>query len=196
MKNIFKLLAGAALLGAVASCSINETPVFEEKMSFVYVDEAAITCQEDAGTIRIPVKQAAVQPYKAVVVYEAQNGKAELGTDFALKDDAAVLTFDGVHREAYIDIDIIDHPGEFTNTMDFAIKLVSVNNHNLGDSDICNVTIKDNDHPLSDILGTYTATGLNSKGEELSWTTLIKEDPEDLTVVWIDNLSIGGVDLA
>ena len=29
----------------------------------------------------------------------------------------------------------------------------------------------------------------------MSWTTTIKEDPEDLTVVWIDNLSIGGLDL-
>ncbi|MCK9436646.1 MAG: hypothetical protein M0Q12_05500, partial [Synergistaceae bacterium] len=63
----------------------------------------------------------------------------------------------------------------------------------LGGNDTVYVTILDLDHPLSAILGTYTAVGTSYFNGTESWTVTITKDPEgDVSKVWISNLVAGG----
>ena len=135
---------------------VNQTPMFQEEDSFVYVDINSITVKEDAGVIKIPVKQASVQPYKATVAYQVKAGTAQEGIDYKLVDNSAVLNFDGEERETAIEIEIINRPGEYVKGgLAFSLELISVNKYNLGNSIACSIAIKDNDHPLAAVLGTY-----------------------------------------
>ena len=200
MRNINKILIGAAFLGLAASCDVNQTPMFQEEDSFVYVDINSITVKEDAGVIKIPVKQASVQPYKATVAYQVKAGTAQEGIDYKLVDNSAVLNFDGEERETAIEIEIINRPGEYVKGgLAFSLELISVNKYNLGNSIACSIAIKDNDHPLAAVLGTYQPSGIDAlSGDSAVWARSVRivEDPDDDTVVKIKDLTTEGTAIA
>lgn len=195
MKNIFKILAGTAFMTALAACSLNETPVFDDKDAFVAMDRTSIIVNEDAGTVSIPVTIASVNPMKTSVTYEVVDGSAKKGTDYTLADESAVLLFDGQTRTMNIVINIIEHTGEngYTGDLTFTVNILNAGSSlNLGANSSCSVKISDLDHPLQAILGEYEAIGYNyfNKAEE-SWTLTMYKDDNDINVVWVDGIIQG-----
>lgn len=187
MKNIFKILAGTAFMTALAACSLNETPVFDDKDAFVAMDRTSIIVNEDAGTVSIPVTIASVNPMKTSVTYEVVDGSAKKGTNYNLTDESAVLLFDGESRTMNIVIDIENRPGKADGDLTFTVNIVGAGNSlNLGANASCSVKISDLDHPLADILGAYTVTAKDFAQGEVSWTMTLSKDDNDPTMVWID----------
>ena len=72
----------------------------------------------------------------------------------------------------------------FTGDLTFKVVLESAGSINLGADNECTVTIVDLDHPLSDVLGTYTA----ASNDGTSWTLTMLKDAEDQSMVWIDGI--------
>ena len=72
--------------------------------------------------------------------------------------------------------------------MKFSIKLLPSETLPVGSEDECAVTISDIDHPLTFMLGAYTATGVNFWNGPTTWTMTLYKDAEDDHKVWIDNL--------
>lgn len=195
MKNIYRLLGCAFALSAVFSCSkLNETPVFDAADSFVAFDKATASITEDGGVISLPVSLASIDPVAVTVAYEVVNGSAEAGTNFSLADASATLVFDGESRTANIDINIVNVAGVFTGDLNFTVNLVSAGDLNLGANKSCTVTIADLDHPLSDILGTYTVKGESYFNGPATWEAELLKDASDVTKVWIRGLAPGFTD--
>ncbi len=184
--NLFKIFAGAAVLAALASCELNETPVFDDKDAFVAMDISSIAVDENAGTVSIPVTIASTNPMQTSVSYEVIDGTAKAGENYSLTDDSAVLLFDGETRTMNIVLNVIDKPGIADGDLTFEVKLVNAGGSlNLGANASCKVKIADLDHPLADILGTYTAAQEDFAQGAVSYTLTISKDDNDPTVVWI-----------
>lgn len=190
MKNTFKILAGAAMLAAFASCELNDFPAFDDADSFVALDKSSVLVDETAGTVTIPVTIASIDPVKTAVTYEVVDGTAKAGENYRMQDESCVLSFDGTARTMEIVIDIVDLSGTYTGDLSFTINLLSGGKTlNLGANSSCTVKISDLDHPLADILGTYGSTGFNYfDGVEEAWTTTLYKDDNDVKVVWIDGI--------
>lgn len=192
MKNIFKFIACALALSAAFSCSkLNETPVFKDSDSFVAFDRTAASINENGGVISLPISVASIDPKAVTVAYEIVEETAKTGTNFTLVNSSAIVTFDGTQRSSTIDINIIDLAGEFTGDLTFTVNLVSAGDLNIGANKSCTVTIADLDHPLSDVLGTYTVSGESYFNGPAVWEAEFTKDAVDLTKVWIRGLAPG-----
>lgn len=187
MKNIFfKIMAGAALVTAFASCELNDFPAFDEADSFVAIDKTAITVDETAGKVIIPVTIASIDPVKTAVTYEVVDSTAVSNKHYRVTDESCVLAFDGTVRTQNIVVDIIDSVGVYTGDLVFAVNLLSGGKSiNLGANATCIVKISDLDHPLASILGEYSCKAEDKSGPA-SWTMTMSKDPDDVKVVWID----------
>lgn len=192
MKNILKYTACALALSAAFSCSkLNETPVFSSEDSFVAFDKGSMIVNENVGKISLPVSVASIDPVGVTVAYEVVDGTASAGTNFKLVNEAATVVFDGQARSNVIEIDIVDLAGEFTGDLTFSVNLVSAGDLNIGHNSTCTVTIADLDHPLSDVLGTYTVSGESYFNGPATWEAEFTKDANDLTKVWMRGLAPG-----
>lgn len=191
MKNIFfKIMAGAALVTAFASCELNDFPTFDEADSFVAVDKTAIIVDETVGQVIIPVTIASIDPVKTAVTYEIVDSTAKVNKHYRITDDSGVLTFDGTTRTQNIVVDIIDSTGVYTGDLIFSVNLLSAGKTlNLGANTTCIVKIGDLDHPLAAILGSYIATGFSYfDSVQDSWKLTMYKDDNDVKVVWVDGM--------
>lgn len=188
MKKISILFAAAAMALAFASCSnLNSTPEFTDDMSFVAFDNLSMSVAEDGKTVKIPITMASIDPAAVSVAYsvvDSEGNLAKEGRNFKFRDNSGVIVFDGKERSSYIEVEIIDNPGVFTGDIKFQIELVSAGELNIGFNKTCTVTITDNDHPLSDILGWFAATA----GDGKAWDMELRKDPNDISVVWFYNI--------
>ena len=191
MKKIITYLGVIALGSAlVASCNINDYPTFDDADAFVAFDKSSVSVAEDGGTVSIPVTLASVAGLSTSVSYEAVDGTAKAGTNFELVDGSATLKFSESGRTQYIEVKITDIPGTYTGDLSFTLKFKSTGDVNEGNSNSCKVTIVDNDHPLSFILGTYSASAdsyFSSRGH-FDWDITVEKDASDISMVWISNL--------
>ena len=184
MKNIFKLFAIGLILAVAVSCDINKTPEFSPCDSFVAFDKLSFTVNEDHGTLTIPVTIASVQPVQATVSYAVTDSTAKAGVNFTLKDESAILNFDGKTRTQNIVIDITDYD-QYTGALIFTIELISAGTLDIGANSVCTVKIVDLDHPLASVIGEYSATA-DGPGISAPWDMRISTDDEDDTMVWVD----------
>ena len=191
MKKIFKFFSVIAVaIIALASCqSLNQDPVFNDEDAFVAFDLASATIAEDGGMISIPVTLASVEGLSSAVSYEFIDGSAVLGKNYKPVDESGILNFSKDNRTAKIDVQIIDNPGVFTGDIKFTIKFKSTGSVKEGAENSCVITISDNDHPLSAILGKYIATPPGSSSGYGPYEVTIDKDPDDLTMVWFYGLS-------
>ncbi|HHU97477.1 MAG: hypothetical protein QM237_08260 [Bacteroidota bacterium] len=193
------VLAGILLLGA---CNLNEYPKFDDADAFVAFYGASFSVNEfevDENndtiipTLRVPVRLTSLSGLPSTVGFEVIDGTAVAGRDFALKGGASVLNFDGNDPVRYIEFDVLPHIGEFTGDRVFSIALTSSGDVNMGGNDTVSVTILDQDHPLSAMLGKYTAVGTSLFNGPQSWVVTIDKDPDgDVGKVWITNFVVGG----
>lgn len=192
MKNTIKYIACALALSAAFSCSkLNETPVFQASDSFVAFDKSAVSINENGGVVSLPISIASIDPVGVTVAYEVVDGTAKNGVNFSLVNESATYTFDGKQRNATIDINVVDLAGEFTGDLSFTVNLVSAGDLKIGANNSCTITINDLDHPLSDILGTYTAAGESYFNGPASWEAEFIKDAVDLNKVWMRGLAPG-----
>lgn len=76
--------------------------------------------------------------------------------------------------------------GVFTSDLYFSIKLKNVEGANLGASNLCEVTLSDDEHPLAFMLGSFTGAGESYFNGPSSWDLTITKDPDgDLNKVWL-----------
>lgn len=189
MKTIFKYIAGAVAVAALAGCNLNPLPTFDQADSFVAFDRGSVTVNEDAGTVTLPFTIASVDPVKTNVSYELVDGTAKQGVNYDSLDESAVVVFDGTERTGSIVISIKKIDG-YTGDLSFSVKLVAATGINLGASNVCTVTINDLDHPLSAILGEYTSAAHDYFDDvDVSWTVTLMKDPKDVNIVWVDGFS-------
>ena len=189
MKNILKYIAGVAAVAALAGCNLNPLPTFDESESFVAFDKSAVSVNEDAGTVTLPLTIASLDVVKSNVSYELVDGTAKAGTNYESNDESAVVVFDGESRTGSIVVNIKNIAG-YTGDLSFTVKIVSATGLKLGASSACTVTINDLDHPLSAILGEYTATAHDYFDDaDVNWTVTLMKDPKDVNVVWVDGFT-------
>ena len=190
MKKTYKYFGCALALAAALSCTkLNETPGFDPADSFVAFDATAVSVAENGGTVSIPVSVASIDPMALTVAYEVVDGSAKAGANYSLADASATLVFDGQTRSGSIVLNVVDIAGKFDGDLTFTVNLVSAGNLKLGANKSCVVTIQDLDHPLSDILGTYTVDGESYFDGPAKWTGEFLKDANDVTKVWIRGLA-------
>lgn len=191
IKYLSFLLAGAF---ALASCDKNEPNVFDDKDAFVAFDAVSVTYAEDyskdGATFKIPVTLASVKGLEETVKFEVvtpEQKAAVAGVNFELLTTTGVLSFDAENRTQYIEFKTMAD-GEYTGDLKFSVKLLPSETLPVGSESECTVTISDIDHPLTFILGPYTATGEKYGTGVISWTMTLLKDAEDDHKVWIDNI--------
>lgn len=191
IKYLSFLLAGAV---ALASCDKNEPNVFDDKDAFVAFDAVSVTYAEDyskdGATFKIPVTLASVKGLEETVKFEVvtpEQKAAVAGVNFELVTTTGVLSFDAENRTQYIEFKTMAD-GEYTGDLKFSVKLLPSETLPVGSESECTVTISDIDHPLTFMLGSYTATGVNYWNGPTTWTMTFYKDAEDDHKVWIDNL--------
>ena len=170
---------------ALASCqNLNQDPVFDDGDAFVAFDIASKSISEDGGRISIPVTLASVAGVNSTVSYEFVDGTAALGKNYKPVDESGILNFSSSNRTANIEVDILDNPGVFTGDINFTIKFKSTGSVKAGAENACVITITDNDHPLSAILGSYTAY------PRVILSTMLKSSKIPTTLLWFGSTDL------
>lgn len=188
MRNIFKFLI-IGVLAIFASCdNLNEVPEFSDSDAFVAFDNGTASINENGDILRIPVTLASISGMTQTITYTIIDGTAKEGVNFTIADAAQTLSFDAENRTRNIVVNIINNPGEFTGDLSFKIQLSENGAIKPSAQNICTVVIKDLDHPLAAILGTYRADGVTYFNGAKMWDMVLSKDAEDVTVVWISNL--------
>ena len=122
------------------------------------------------------------------ISYEAIDGEgksgAKNGVDYKLADETGTLTFSAEARTQYITINIIERDGVFTGDIKFSLKFKSTGDVAEGAENSCTITILDHDHPLSAILGKYSASAESYYNGPSTWDLEIMKDEKDVTMVW------------
>ena len=185
MKKIILLLNVFALC-LLASCNPNKIAEFDDKDAFVAFGGANYAITEDGASIKVPVTLASVKGLEATVTVEGVDGTAKAGVDYNLATSS--LQFNSTTRTAYVEVNIINRPGEYTGDLNFTLKFSNLGGVNAGFQSTTTVTINDLDHPLSFILGEYTASGVSYWDGPITWTMTLKKDPADDSKVWFDNI--------
>ena len=194
-KILIYTLTALSAAAALASCNKNDYPVFDDKNAFVAFDETEVSASEDysknGDTLRVAVTLASVAGLEETVKFEISEPStkaAKAGVNYELLTTSGTLSFDANHRTAYIEF-LTKYDGIYTGDLSFTIKVYGNDEIASGSEDECKVTITDIDHPLSSILGAYTATGRSYWDKvNTSWTLTLIKDTEDDHKVWFDNL--------
>lgn len=180
------LLFGIAL--AAVSCNINDPKPFDDADAFAQFSSAKVTVAENGGKVSVPVHLTSLNGVATSVSYTVKDGTAKQGTNYKVSGGTGVINFAAGESEKTIDFEIIDLKDVFTGDLSFTIELSSAGEVNLGAATTATVTITDLDHPLSKILGTYTAHYVSYWGDEYDAEITIEKDPDDVSMVWISNL--------
>ena len=188
MKKIFYLFSIVLMGSLVASCHLNDMPTFNDSDAFAAFKTSSMSITEDGGTLNIPVSVTSLGGVATTVSYEFVNGSAKQGVDFEDASGSGTISFGAGETLKNIAVKIINHPGVFTGDLKFSVKFKSAGDVKMGASNTCAVTINDLDHPLSAILGDYTAKGESYFNGAQEWTMSFLKDASDVTKVWIFNI--------
>lgn len=195
--NKFKRIYAAALCMILFYSCSNDFPVFDDKDAFVAITKTSMSVDEnvEGGELKIPVLLTSISGLERTVEYEVVDGKAKKGVNYEVADESMSLHFTKDEPTQYIVIKVIDN-ASFGGDVDFSVKLKESDEISLGDSQTCTVKIIDDEHPLADILGTYSGVGVSYfDNSALSWDVTLEKDEEDITKVWIGNMVPGGSSL-
>lgn len=190
--SIYTFIAGALLLVA---CN-NDLPKFDDKDAYVAFTNTSMSVDEnvESGTLDIPVLFTSLNGLETKVDFEIVDNTARQGINFELVNSNSTLQFTKDAPMQNITIRILDND-VFGGDVDFMIKLKQTEGTTLGAVQTCNIKIVDNEHPLAEILGTYTGAGESYFGGALSWTLTLEKDEDDVSTVWIGNLVPDGGNL-
>ncbi|MCR5351785.1 MAG: hypothetical protein K6E35_04755 [Bacteroidales bacterium] len=193
MKKVLLYITLFAGIFAATSCDKNLPPVFDDANAFVAFDSATASIDEavvekdgsikNQATLRIPVTLASVKGLTETVKFTVADGTAKAGVNYNLKTTSGTISFDAENRTQYIEFEIL-YFNEYTGDLNFIVTLSENENINLGYLSSCTVTVGDVDHPLSALIGEYTATS----GDGNVWSMVLKKDEKDDHMVWFFNI--------
>ncbi|MCQ2176845.1 MAG: hypothetical protein MJY41_02775 [Bacteroidales bacterium] len=193
MKKIFKyMFLGLAAGMLAASCeNLNQEAVFDDANAFVAFDKAAFTISEDSSdTLRIPVTLASVKGLEETIsftVTEPEEKAAKAGVNFTVLTTSGVLSFNSDKRTDYIEV-TVQPDGEYTGDLKFNIVLNEGATVSTGAANTCVITINDIDHPLTPILGSYTASAVSYFNGPKTFKMEVRKDAADDHKVWFFNI--------
>lgn len=153
MKNIFKVFAAAALLSFAACTPKSEYVTY----NFVNVPSSAVV-NEDV-VLEIPIQtvaQSGVGSEGAEVQFKVIEVKGANGVDYTVEPANGIVSTT-MDNPGKIVVRPTNKVGQYTGDYKLAIELTGVNGDDftIGGVYQTSITIKDIDHPLSKILGTY-----------------------------------------
>lgn len=193
MKKVLLYITLFAGIFAATSCDKNLPPVFDDANAFVAFDSATASIDEavvekdgsikNQATLRIPVTLASVKGLTETVKFTVADGTAKAGVNYNLKTTSGTISFDAENRTQYIEFEIL-YFNEYTGDRNFIVTRSENENINLGYLSSCTVTVGDVDHPLSALIGEYTATS----GDGNVWSMVLKKDEKDDHMVWFFNI--------
>lgn len=111
---------------------------------------------------------------------------AHAGVNYNLLTTSGTLTFNADNRTQYIEIQPL-YVKDYTGDLKFDIELSTPANVSLGINRVCTVTISDVNHPLTALLGDYTATS-STLAKTNPWTMTLLKDENDDHLVWFFNI--------
>lgn len=155
--------------------------------AFANLYRTTVSVDENVGTVTLPVKLSSIKGDKnTAVTFKVNEGTAKEGVNFTVEPAGKVLNFNGTDSLA-ITIKVIDQPGVFTGSLAFSIELESAtNDYQIGGTNATSFTIKDNDHPLANIFGSYTASCYDVKAGGAKYTVTLSAVEGDVSAVWVD----------
>lgn len=192
MKKTIKLISVLSLAAlAICSCKgLNPTPGFDQKDASVGIAASSYSFNEDAGVVSIPVSVATLKGIDTKVSYTLSSDTtmtAKEGVNFTFVDPTKTLKFSQDKLTDSIKIQIIDIKGVYTGNVKFGLVLSASPDFPISADSTTTITIKDLDHPLSDLIGNWTCKAVSVYyGPETTTTTMAGED-SDLTKIWIAN---------
>lgn len=196
MKKVYKYLAVAASALALAACS--DKPEFVGGFTYVTFDgESSYSVSEEAPAFQIPVsvQNAGGKAFRVTVA--AEDGTAVGGTNYKVTSpESGVLDFKGDKDEVqYITVAPVKVEGYVApGKVSFAVALKSATEGvEIGAFNTVDITINDADHPLNDIIGTYTVhcTNLESSSGEMkayTYTMHLTAYDGDVTKILCDGI--------
>lgn len=179
-------LAGLAVL-SIAACSHVAQYTGED---FVAFKGTSVSVNESVGSVKIPMMAYPQDGNpNTTVSFKVIENTAKAGTDFTVEPASGVLTFAGDSTQ-YITVNVNNFAGIYTGDKKFQIQIASTtNDYTFPNYNTVNFTIKDEDHPLSAILGTYTAQGIEDYwGDVYNFEITVVPVDGDITKVQINNL--------
>lgn len=195
MKHHNKLFFVVIMAVILGSCK-NDPILFDSSKTFVAFVSATATVSENVTSIEIPVMVAALKGSPAVtvdfdIVTDGLSNPAAEGTDFTISPDGSLSFADG-SGVAMLTVNPIDND-VFTGNKTFQIKITgNSKGYDAGSQDVITVTLKDNEHPLAQWIGTYdvAAVSYGSPGAwDEAWVVTTEPDPDDVTVLLISGVA-------
>lgn len=189
-KYILGLLSGIVLL---AACDDNKTPYLNLEDASLYFDtdqnRFVPSVSENNKILKVPVILASIPgtyPLSVTVATDIASieNPAREGTDFYLKKKEIV--FEEGYGTKYIEVRTIDNAGKNpARQFDLVIASTSypLKHHT---EDRIRITILDDEHPLKELFGTYSATGLEVfENKVYTFNMQMFADSEDESMVRI-----------
>lgn len=181
MKSVKILIAATLAIFVSASC---DRKVEFEHETFATFNAVSYTVDENVGEIKIPVTVYNPTGSELQVVVKTVDGAGEAGKDYeVVTPSSGILTFTGDQTAQDIVINITDHEGEFTGSLDFTVEISSATEAlSIGNFKTAKVAINDLDHPLSAFFGTWSATTFEEAylGTNVTLNFNMAADPNDL----------------
>lgn len=192
MNKIIRIIAVSAAIISLASCS--QKAEFQTS-PFVRLNSSSLSVKEDVGSVQIPVYAynddwlGFPRKYANTSVnFDVVDMTAKKGVNYTVEPSNGVLTFDN-SGVANITVNITNLVGEFTSDLKFKVVLTGASDgFTLGGLRENTVTIKDNDHPLAAILGTYTANVTDTWGDSYVIRTVVEPVDGSFTEVTMSDL--------
>ncbi|MFN8258113.1 MAG: hypothetical protein U0W24_20655 [Bacteroidales bacterium] len=190
MKKQFYILINLAMIMAFISCDVNEPIKLQEKFATFETTSGAVS--ETAPLIGIPVLIAAPGGEGTTVSFEFSTegiaNPAIEGEDFNLVNASKSITFNTYYGVDTIWIEPIDD-ADYNKNVEVNIIITSLTNGyiNTGKS-IYKLTLNDNEHPLGNWIGNYTANALsygNPGVWDETWAVVTSPNPDDETQLLI-----------
>lgn len=187
---------------AFASCDKNLPQRFDDRDAFVAFEKATYTVNEDytakkGVAFRIPVTLASVAGIETSVKYTikaptswqaAKPGKGAIAdVDYELVDKSGVLSFNAENHTRYIEFKTIVN-GVYTGDLEFEIEVFANDDVTTGSENKCKIKISDVDHPLTFMLGKYSASAESIFNGPISGEMEIRKDAEDDHKIWLYNM--------
>ena len=190
MKKTVKLISVLSLAAmAICSCKgLNPTPAFDQKDACVGIGASTYSFDEDAGQVAIPVSIATINGVDTKVSYALSKDTtmtAKEGVNFEFVDPTKTLKFSKDNRTDSIRIKIINIKGEYTGNVKLGLVLTASPDVPVSADSTTTVTIKDLDHPLSDLIGDWTCKTVSYFYGPETVVTQMRGEDDDLTKIWI-----------
>lgn len=206
MKKVLIYFASLLIgLSMFTSCEdTNEPILLQDGDKFIAFERTTALAAENGDRIGILVYIAGVSGSGATVNFEFDtegiDNPAVEGVDYNLLNTEKTLTFNSYYGYDTIWIEPIDNDIYDKNKSANIILSSPTNNFDLGANYTATLTIEDNEHPLSLVIGTYTVNYVSgySSGGTGSLTIETKPNPDDETQIyflldtWIAHAGYGG----